>query len=117
MNFLIDFSVDVSDVGFGLFDPNFSTTIVRAFDRGGDLLEALNPPTGPIGGTFSTYVGFSRTQGDIAQVVVEQFGDLLGVDNISWRVADIAPVPLPAAGWLMVAAFAGLAGLKRGRRA
>lgn len=112
------FLKNLTHIGFGLFDPNFGNTQLSAFDRDGNLLETLFPETGPPGGSFSDYVGFARTQGDIASVVITpQAGDLIGVDNISWRTADMAAVPLPAAAVLLLGALAGLFGLKRRRPA
>lgn len=114
--FTLDFAVDMMAVGFGLFDPNFANTKIEAYDRGGSLVETLFPPTGPTGGVFSTYVGFSRTEGDIAKIVVTpQSGDLLAVDNIAWKTA-MAAVPVPASIWLMVAGLGGLGALRRSRR-
>lgn len=115
-SFTISFSTDIMAVGFGLFDPNFANTKVEAYDRAGNLLESLAPPLGPPGGSFSTYVGFSRVEGDIASILVTpQAGDLLAVDNISWKVAELSQVPLPASLWMLGAALGGLR-LSRSRK-
>jgi hypothetical protein len=39
--------------------------------------------------------------------------DNLGVADFALAAVEVAPVPLPAAGWMLVAALAGLAGLRR----
>jgi len=54
VTFTIDFSVDMMAVGFGLFDPNFPGTVVKAYDRSGTLLESLFPALGLPGGSWST---------------------------------------------------------------
>lgn len=122
-DYTIAFAVDVTHVGFGLFDPNSPDIDIQALDRGGNVLESFSPPTGPTGGSFSTYVGFARTIGDIASVrVLQPRGfDLLAVDSIAWRVASATPpvseVPLPAAGWLLLGGLAALAGARCRRKA
>ncbi len=118
--FTLAFAVDVSDVGFGLFDPNVQGTRIDAFDRAGNLLETLMPPLGPTGGVFSTYVGFSRATGDIARVQAVAAGnDILGVDTIAWRTAAAAPpspIPVPASLPLLLAGIGGLGWVARRRR-
>lgn len=117
VTYTIDFAVDVTHVGFGLFDPNLSGIDIQALDRNGNILESFEPPTGNIGGVFSTYVGFARATGDIAsvRVVPPSSGDLIAIDSIGWAVAPITTVPLPASGLLLVAGLGSIMALRRRR--
>ncbi len=57
-------------------------------------------------------VGFGWAKG-----VFWQDGILLGNDDFTLQSADVAPVPLPAAGLLLAAGLGGLAALRRKRKA
>ncbi|MEE4119041.1 MAG: VPLPA-CTERM sorting domain-containing protein [Paracoccaceae bacterium] len=111
----ITFDVAVRAVGFGLFDPNFPATQLQAFDAAGDLLETVFPPTGPIGGGFSTFTGVVRNIAEIRSVVVTpQSGDLIAIDTISWATS-IEPIPVPPAAALLLGGVGVLAGFRRRR--
>ena len=118
VTYTIAFAVDVTHVGFGLFDPNLPGIEIQALDRVGNVLESFEPTTGPTGGSFSTYVGFARAAGDIAsvRVVPPAANDLMAVDSIGWRAAPTSPVPVPASGLLLVAGLSGLVALRKRRR-
>ena len=107
----LTFTVPVSQVGLGIFDPNFVGTMVEFFGVGDVLLasEALtlfNP-----GGEGADYVGFVPPPiSGIAKVVVTAApGDHLWIDNVAYGV------PEPATLALLGLAFAGL-GFSRHRK-
>jgi hypothetical protein len=83
-HFRIEFDSPVSQVGLGVHDPNFAGNELFALDSAGNLLEKISSiPTGPVGGVFSTFVGFVRPSADIASVELHNAqGDLLGIDNV-----------------------------------
>ena len=85
-HFLIEFNAPVSQVGLGVHDPNFAGNELLAFDSSGNLLEGVaSILTGPVGGSFSTFVGFVRPTADIAYVELHNApGDWLGIDNVMY---------------------------------
>jgi len=111
-NFIIDFSQPIQEFGMGIFDPNFSSTKLQAFDSANNLLEQLTPTLGPPGGSQSDFAGFIRNSADISRIVLSQSGDLLGIDNVSYNVSASA-VPVPAAVWLFGSGLIGLFGIAR----
>ncbi len=73
------------------------------------------------GATFrkSLSVRLSNTRLDTVNPLARCTGNCtveFSVQELSLREADLAPVPLPAAGWLLIAAFGGLGVLRRTRR-
>lgn len=62
---------------------------------------ALDDVGGAVSGSWST-LG-----------ILSNGGSRPNVSHISFWTADVAPVPLPTAGWLMLAAFGSLAAVKR----
>lgn len=97
-DFLIEFATPVSQFGLGVHDPNFDGNTLLAFDSMGNLLESATSaagdpifPTGPIGGSHSTFVGFVRPTADIAKVQLSNVfsalhgkTDLLGIDTVTY---------------------------------
>lgn len=89
-HFLIEFDSPVSQFGVGIHDPNYDGNEIRVFDSAGNLIKSVTSmsgdpdfPTGPVGGVFSTFVGFVRPTADISYVEVHNApGDLLGIDNV-----------------------------------
>ena len=111
------FSEDQFGVGFdaGFFDAAGSTGIT-AFARDGSLLGTVAN-----NGLGIEFLGLVSEAGHIAGV----FLDLVGaepagfaIDNLRFGergdvVVGPAPIPLPAAGWLLIAGIGGMAAMKR----
>lgn len=117
----MDFTQNVSGLtlAFGNDDPGFSNPGDRAW------------LTGWLGGTLVETVNVVMNRDDIMNqtialtAVVDQaffyYGDAAGnairlieiVDNISFTPTDIAPIPLPAAGWMLLASLGGLVLMRR----
>lgn len=108
-NFRITFDNLVSQVGFGLFDTNFTNppTFINVFDKNGLLLESTSPDAlFQPGGSGADYVGFVRSDADISflEIVAATQGsslDLLWIDNLSFRTTPVS-VPAPASILLMI---------------
>lgn len=131
VTFNIVFDVPVARVGLGVFDPNYpagSVTLVNtlnAYDAGGNLIESTASgsasfPVGPIGGVFSTYIGFAYATDTIKRIelVGAGSGEVLGIDNVSFARVPGVPeteVPEPGTIGLLLAGVAGLAGFARHR--
>jgi len=110
----------VKEFGLGVFDPNFANNNLIAYDYYGNELERVTSapgdalfPTGPIGGDFSTYVGFKRNTADIYRVdLVSLPGDLLGLDTVTYSNIQ---VPEPAAGLVLLSGLIAMGFWRRQR--
>tara|TARA_R110000787_G_scaffold14819_36_gene45648 strand:- start:209 stop:907 length:699 start_codon:yes stop_codon:yes gene_type:complete len=110
----------VQEFGLGVFDPNFDNNHLIAYDYYGNELERVTSaagdplfPTGPLGGNFSTFVGFKRNTADIYRVdLVSLPGDLLGLDTVTYSNVQ---VPEPAAGLVLLGGLAALGFWRRQR--
>lgn len=124
LDYFIDFNGStVAEFGMGVFDPNFSSNVLRALDINGNVLETIvSSPTdpnftlGPTGGFHATFVGFVRSTADIARIeLIAAPGDLLGIDTITFSEL-VAPIPEPPQALLLLAGLAGLLQFGRKRR-
>ncbi len=116
------FSEDQFGVGFdgGFFDAVGSTGIT-AFARDGTLLGTVSNL-----GLGIEFLGLVSANADIAGV----FLDLVGAEPAGFAIDNIrfglrgqiidpggpSPIPLPAAGWMLLAGIGGLAAMRRRRR-
>jgi hypothetical protein len=110
-NYLIDFNTPVSQLGLGVHDPNFAGNQLLAYDSAGNLLEGVSSIlTGPVGGSFSTFLGFVRPTADIAYVELRNApGDWLGIDNVMYFAGGgTGAVPEPSSLALLGVIGAGL---------
>lgn len=71
--FIINFNgLTVSEFGMGVFDLNYTGNTLTAYDINNNIIENITSnvdpefPVGIPGGTFSTFLGFSRITNDIA---------------------------------------------------
>jgi len=117
-DFRIEFATPVSQAGLGVFDPNYDGNALLAFDAMGDLIDIAvsaagdpNFPTGPVGGSHSTFVGFVRPTADIARIELwnifnpaEGKTDLLGIDSIRY-FAGGGTVVIPEPGSIVLLAI------------
>ena len=124
VNFVIEFNGLVQEFGVGIFDPNFAGNALVAYDIFGNELERVTTgvdaefQTGPIGATFSTFVGFTRDTADIKSVrLLRAEGDLLGIDNVTYSALIPATVndnvPEPGTGLVFLGSLLGLSLLRR----
>jgi hypothetical protein len=107
---LVEFATPVAQAGLGIYDPNYDGNQLFAFDEDGNLLDfAVSAaggtifPTGPVGGSFSTFVGFVRPTADIARLELHHVfnpvagkSDLLGIDNVMFFAGNgsgVVPEP------------------------
>ncbi len=66
----ITFSQPISEIGVGIFDPNYPGNALRVFGTSGQLLETVESDTGPGGGVFADFIGVIREDNDIYYVEV-----------------------------------------------
>ncbi|NLE06141.1 MAG: PEP-CTERM sorting domain-containing protein [Crenarchaeota archaeon] len=115
--FIIDFNgVTVSEFGMGIFDPNYTGNTLTAYDINNNVLETITSnvdpefPVGPPGGSFSTFVGFTRATNDIARLELRHVtGDWLGIDNVTFN-RQTSSVPEPSTMWLLSIGMVGVIG-------
>jgi hypothetical protein len=112
-NYFIDFAQPVAQFGMGIFDPNFNGNVLRALDASNQVLESVTSssaafPTGPTGGSFSTFVGFVRPSNDIKRIeLLGAPGDLLGIDTVT-SFAIPQPIPEPSSLILLLVGIIGI---------
>jgi len=119
-SYSIEFSQPVSEFGMGVFDPNSGGNVLRALDSDDNVLEFVTSapgdeffPTGPVGGVFSTFVGFTRQTADIARVELINVGggEILGIDTVTY-----AAVPEPTSVSIFAVASVGFLWTRRRNR-
>ena len=105
----LTFTVPVTQVGLGIFDPNFVGTMVEFFGVGDVLLATQALTLFPPGGSGADYVGLVPPPiSGIAKVVVTAGpGDHLWIDNVAYGV------PEPTTLALLGIALAGLSFARR----
>lgn len=124
VNYVIEFNGLVQEFGAGIFDPNFIGNAVVAYDIFGNKLERVTSgvdaefQNGPIGATFSTFVGFTRDTADIKSVrLLRAVGELLGIDNVTYSALIPATVstdiPEPGTSLIFLGSLLGLTLLRR----
>jgi len=111
VDFVIEFNGLVKEFGVGIFDPNFVGNALIAYDAFGNELERVTSgtdaefQTGPIGGSFSTFVGFTRENTDIKSIrLTNAPGDVLGIDNVTYSgfVTTEPDSPIPEPGTALI---------------
>lgn len=130
-DFRIEFATPVSQAGLGVFDPNYDGNALLAFDAMGDLIDIAvsaagdpNFPTGPVGGSHSTFVGFVRPTADIARIELwnifnqaEGKTDLLGIDTIRYFAnGGTGVIPEPGSVALLAIGCLGLGAVRYRQR-
>ncbi|MGB0574763.1 MAG: PEP-CTERM sorting domain-containing protein [Alphaproteobacteria bacterium] len=124
VDYVIEFNGLVQEFGVGIFDPNFAGNVLIAYDVFGNELERVTSgtdaefQTGPIGGSFSTFVGFTRDTADIKTIRLSHASaDVLGIDNVTYSALVPATVnddvPEPGTGLIFLGSLLGLGLLKR----
>lgn len=133
-DFRIEFATPVSQVGLGVHDPNYVGNVVLAYDALGNVIDfaASQPgdpvfPTGPSGGSHSTFVGFVRPSADIVRLELhnafdptEGRTDLLAIDNVMFFAnggTGVIPEPGSVALLGIGCVVAGLGWVRKTRRA
>lgn len=98
----LTFGVPVSQVGLGIFDPNFAGTMVEFFDATDTLLASVLLALFPPGGSGADYAGLvPPLASDIKKVVVAAApGDHLWIDNVAYGVPEPDTLILIAAALL-----------------
>lgn len=103
-------------ITMGLWDRNDDVRFER--DGGVNLFSyAGNNPVVNLGGVVSrslTVIAYGDIRNDCAYLFCL---GLKGDDSFTVASLDVAPVPLPAAGWMLLAGIGGIAALRAGRRA
>ena len=110
VTYSIVFDNPVSTFGMGVLDPNFpgfgsnARNRLTAYDANGTVLEFTESgtpdfPTGPQGGNFSTYVGFTYPTAEIKRIeLMGAPGEWTGIDNVGYIPSNPVPGPLPVLG-------------------
>lgn len=89
------FESPVAQIGFGIWDLNFFSNRLDAYDSDGNLLATLIVPgdvLGPPGGGSATFIGFVSDTADIARVEFTPIstGEFYAIDNVLY--SNNAPV-------------------------
>lgn len=92
--YTLEFDDLVSEIGMGVFDPNYSGTKLAVYDEDGVLIGEIKPlPTGSPGGGFSTFLGFKYSENKIKKLVLTpEVGDVLGIDNVTFHRTQTTPL-------------------------
>lgn len=90
----IDFASAVSEVGFGMWDPNLGGNYLRVYGLGDNLLESAEFPTGAPGGGYASFRGIRRPVNEIAYAILNLSSpsEVYGIDNVSFG-ANAIPEP------------------------
>jgi len=98
----LTFAVPVSQVGLGIFDPNFAGTMVQFYGIGDVLLATEALDLFPPGGSGADYVGLVPPPlvGITRVVVTAAPGDHLWIDNVAYGVPEPGTLALLAAALL-----------------
>jgi len=123
-NYYIQFNGVVQEFGMGIFDPNFAGNVLIAYDAFGNELERVTSdtdpefPTGIAGGSFSTFVGFSRATADINRIeLLSVSNDVLGIDTLTYSSLESTPsVSEPGSAILFLGNLIGLQFIRRRNR-
>jgi hypothetical protein len=129
VDYVIEFNGLVQEFGIGIFDPNFAGNALIAYDVFGNELERVTTgtdaefQTGPIGGSFSTFLGFTRDTADIKSIRLSRAeGDVLGIDSVTYSA--LAPltegddsIPEPETSLIFLGSLLGLGLIRRKHRA
>lgn len=104
----IDFDSPVSEIGFGMWDPNFAGNYLRVYDAGDTLLESVEFPVGAPGGSFAAFRGIRRSSDEISYAILDisSGSEFYGIDNVSFG-AHAIPEP-GGIGAVLAVATAGL---------
>ena len=124
-HFLIEFDSPVSQFGVGVHDANFDDNEILAFDALGNLLESAVSaagssifPTGPSGGSHSSFVGFVRPTAEISYVELHHVfnpaagkSDLWAIDNVMFFAGGGAGVVPEPSSFALLGIIAGVLGM------
>jgi hypothetical protein len=128
VDYVIEFNGLVQEFGVGIFDPNFAGNVLIAYDVFGNELERVTSgedaefQTGQIGGSFSTFVGFTRGFADIKSIrLLRAEGDVLEIDTVTFSAVTPATVgddiPEPGTSVIFLGSLLGLSLIRRRLRA
>lgn len=94
LNMRMDFSTPVSEIGFGMWDPNLAGNFLRVYDANDVLLESAEFPTDSPGGHFAAFRGIRRSANEIAYATLDLAApnEYYGIDNVSFG-ASAVPEP------------------------
>ncbi len=94
LDMMIVFSTPVSEIGFGMWDPNLAGNFLRVYDANDVLLESAEFPTDSPGGHFAAFRGIRRSSNEIAYATLDlaATNEYYGIDNVSFG-ATAVPEP------------------------
>lgn len=103
-----------NSISFGHWDHNDDVEL--AWDGGSASWGPGESETFDLGGAQSSFLTVSASGAPCTSWFLCQSPDGLGNDNFTVASIDVSAVPLPAAGWMLLASIGGIAAMKRRKK-
>lgn len=113
------YGIMLSGFDFAPFFDRARNSLVRVIDRldGTVAFSEDYAPVSTAGVTSLSFAGPAFTSAAGFDIWLGPDAWDVGIDNIAFSVDPLTPIPLPAAGWLLLGALGGMAGLRHRAKA